>query len=83
MQAADQVRVSWISEPCGLTTENGLAEGVMEEGVLHIKLLNWPVAGDSSSKHRTDGGRFHNWVESLVVVDPRALSETSEDQRAL
>jgi hypothetical protein len=71
--------VSWISEPCGLTTENGLAEGVVEEGVLHIKLLNWRVTGDSSSKHRADGGRFHNRAESLVVVDPRTLSETPED----
>jgi hypothetical protein len=40
MQAADQVRVSWIHEPYGMTAENNLAEGVMEEGVLHIELLN-------------------------------------------
>jgi hypothetical protein len=51
----------------------------MEEGILHIKLLNWSVAGDSSTKHIADGGRFHNWAESLVVVDPRVLSETPED----
>jgi hypothetical protein len=37
MQAADQVGVNWISEPCGLTAENGLIEGAVEEGVLHIK----------------------------------------------
>jgi hypothetical protein len=42
-------------------------------------LLNWPVARDSSSKHHANGGRFHNRAESLVVVDPRALSETPED----
>jgi hypothetical protein len=63
--------VSWISEPCGLTVENGLAEGAVEEGVLHIKLLNWLVAGDSSSKHRANGGRFHNRAESLIVVKPQ------------
>jgi hypothetical protein len=79
MQVADQVGVSWISEPCGLTTENGLVEGVVEKGILHIKLLNWSVAGDNSSKHRADGGRFHNRAESLIVVDLRALSETPED----
>jgi hypothetical protein len=79
MQATDQVRASLISEPYGVTVENGLTEGAMEEGVLHIKLLNWPVMGDSSSKHREDGGRFHNRAESLIVVDPRALSETPED----
>jgi hypothetical protein len=79
MQTADQVGVSWISEPYGLTAENGLAEGVVEEGVLHIKLLNWPVTGDSSSKHHADGEWFHNWAESLIIVDLRALSETPED----
>jgi hypothetical protein len=51
----------------------------VEEGVLHIKLLNWLVAGDSSSKHRANGGWFHNRAESLIVVNPRALSETPED----
>jgi hypothetical protein len=40
MQEVDQARVSWISEPCELTAKNGLAEGAVEEGVLHIKLLN-------------------------------------------
>jgi hypothetical protein len=48
----------------------------MEEGVLHIELLNWPVVGDNNSEHRVNGGRFHNRAESLIVVDPRALSET-------
>jgi hypothetical protein len=52
----------------------------MEECFLHIKLLNWLVAGDFSSKHRADGGRFHNRAESLIVVDTRALSETERTQ---
>jgi hypothetical protein len=68
VQAVDQVRVSWIREPCGLTTENSLAEGAVEEGVLHIELLNLPVAGDSKSEHHANGGRFHNQVESLFAA---------------
>jgi hypothetical protein len=83
MQVTDQVGVSWISEPYGLTVESGLTEGVVEEGVLHIKLLNSPMAGDSSSKHRVDGGQFHNRTESLIVIDPRVLSETWRTQWAL
>jgi hypothetical protein len=79
MQAADQVKMSWISEPCGLTVENGLAKGVVEEGVLHIKLVNWPFTGDSSTKHYADGGQFHNRTKNLIVVDLRALSETPKD----
>jgi hypothetical protein len=51
----------------------------VEEDILHVKLLNGPVTGDSSSKHRTNGGRFYNRVECLIVVDSRALSETPKD----
>jgi hypothetical protein len=40
VQATDQVGVNWISEPYGLNAENNLAEGAVEEGVLHIELLN-------------------------------------------
>jgi hypothetical protein len=82
-QAADQVEVSWIREPYGLIAENSLIESVVEEGILHIKLLNGSVTGDSSSEHRVNGGRFHNWTESLIVVDPGALSETLEDSASL
>jgi hypothetical protein len=63
-------RVSSISEPCGLTAENSLTEGTVEEGTLHIKLLNWTVVRDSNSKHCVNGGQFHNRAESLIVVDP-------------
>jgi hypothetical protein len=55
----------------------------VEEGVLHIELLNWLVAGDSNSEHRANDGRFHNLAKSLIVVDPWALSETSEDPASL
>jgi hypothetical protein len=55
----------------------------MEEGILHIKLLNRPVMGDSSGEHRPHGGRFHNRAESLVVVDSGALSETPKDPASL
>jgi hypothetical protein len=55
----------------------------MEEDILHIELLNWPVMGDSSGEHRAHRGRFHNRAESLVVVDSGALSETLKDQASL
>jgi hypothetical protein len=76
-------RVSWINEPCGLTTENSLAKGAAEEGVLHIELLNRPIARDNNSEHCSNSGRFHNRAESLVVVDHEALSETPEDLASL
>jgi hypothetical protein len=83
VQVVDQVRVSWISEPCGLTSENSLIEGVMEEDILHIEQLNWPITGDNNCEHRVNGGWFHNWSESLVLVDLEALSETSENPASL
>jgi hypothetical protein len=55
----------------------------VEEGILHIELLNWPVAGDSNSEHHADGVRLHNWAKSLIVVDPRVMSETPEDPASL
>jgi hypothetical protein len=51
----------------------------MEEGIFHIELVNWPVAGDSNSEHRVNSGWFYNRVESLIVVDPEALTETPKD----
>jgi hypothetical protein len=55
----------------------------MDEGILHMELLNWIVTGDSNSEHRWNGGRFHNWVQSVIIVDPRTLSETLEDPTSL
>jgi hypothetical protein len=54
----------------------------VEEGILHVELLNGSVTGDNSAEHRANGGRFHNRAESLVVVDFRALSETPNDPSA-
>jgi hypothetical protein len=39
----NQVGVSWIGETRGLAAVDSLSEGAMEEGILHIELLNWPV----------------------------------------
>jgi hypothetical protein len=55
----------------------------MEEGILYIELLNWPIMGDSSGEHHAHGGLFHNRAESLIVVDSRALSETLKDPASL
>jgi hypothetical protein len=61
--------VSWISETHGLAAVDSLSEGAMEEGILHIELLNRSVMGDNSGEHRAHGGRFHNRAERLVVVN--------------
>jgi hypothetical protein len=55
----------------------------MEEGILHVELLNGSVKGDSSGEHRVNSGRFYNRVESLVVVESGVLSETPKDPTSL
>jgi hypothetical protein len=55
----------------------------MQEGIVHIALLNGPVARDGSGEHHANGGQIHNQAESLIVVDPRVLSETSKDPASL
>jgi hypothetical protein len=79
----NQVEVSWIDETCGLASVDSLSEGAMEEGILHIELLNRLVMGDSSGEHRAHDGWFHNRAESLIVIDSGALSETPKDPTSL
>jgi hypothetical protein len=79
----NQVGVSWIGKTRGLAAVDSLSEGAMEEGILHIELMNQPVIGDNSGERRAHGGRFHNQAESLIVVDSEALSETPNDPASL
>jgi hypothetical protein len=83
VQAANQIWFGWIDKAYGLTVEDRLTEGVMEEDVLYIELLNRPGVRCDESEHRADGGRFHNWAESLVVVHLGALSEAPENPASL
>jgi hypothetical protein len=60
-----------------------VSESVVEEGIFHSELLNWPVTGDSSGEHRANSARFYNRAESLIVVNSEALSETPKDPTSL
>jgi hypothetical protein len=75
--------VSWIGETRGLAAIDSLSEAAIEKDILHIELLNRSVMGDNSGEYHAHGGRFHNRVESLVVVDSGALSETLKDPASL
>jgi hypothetical protein len=83
VQATDQVRVSRVSKACGLAAEDYLGQSAMEEGILHVELLNGPVVGDSSGEHHANNGQFYNWAESLIIVDSWVLSETPKDPTGL
>jgi hypothetical protein len=75
--------VSRVGEARGLAAEDCLGESVVEEDILHVELLNGSVTGDSSGKHRVNSDWFYNRVESLIIVDSRALSETPKDPTSL
>jgi hypothetical protein len=42
--------VSRVGEARGLAAEDCLEESVVEEGILHVELLNGPVMGDISGE---------------------------------
>jgi hypothetical protein len=75
--------LGWIRESSGLTAEDSLTEHAVEESILHIELLNWPVVGGSNGEHRVDGGRFDNRAKSIIAVHIGALCETPEDPTSL
>ena len=45
----------------------------MEEGVLHIKLMNRPVSGVNQGENSADG------AECLIIVNTRSLCEPAKD----
>ena len=45
--------------------------------------MDWPGTSESQREHCADGGRLHHWVECLIIVDSRALSEASENPTSL
>jgi hypothetical protein len=59
-----------------VAAEDSLTEHVVEEGILHIELLNRLVVGGNNGEHRVNGGQFDNRAESLIVVHTGALCKT-------
>ena len=45
VELADHVGVSRVDKPNGLSAVDRLRQGAMEEGVLHVELVDWPVPG--------------------------------------
>jgi hypothetical protein len=60
--------VSRVNKPNGLSVVDRLRQGAVQEGVLHVELVDRPVMGQSESQDSPDGGRLNHWTVSLVVV---------------
>jgi hypothetical protein len=55
----------------------------VEEGILHIELVNRPTARESQGEHCADGSRLHHWTECLIEVNTGPLGETSKNPSGL
>jgi hypothetical protein len=55
----------------------------MDEGVLHIKLMDWPVPGMSQGKHSMNGGRLGDGAERLIVINAETLGEPAKHLASL
>jgi hypothetical protein len=78
VEFADVVRESSISKASGLRAVDSFSQGAVKKGILHIKLMDWPVSGMSQGEDCSDSGRLHNRTECFVVIDPGALSESTK-----
>jgi hypothetical protein len=83
VELADHVGVSRVDKPNGLSVVDCLRQGAVEEGVLHVELVDRPVPRQSQSQNSLDGGRLDHRTEGIVVVDPGALGEAPEHRVGL
>lgn len=55
----------------------------MEEGILHIKLVNRPTTRESQGKHCANVRWFDHRTEGLSKIDTWALSESTKNPTRL
>jgi hypothetical protein len=70
---------SRVNKAGGLSVVDCLGKSAMQEGILDVELVNWPVSGESQAEDGADGGGLHNWTESLIEVNTRVLGEATEN----
>ena len=71
--------MSGILEPGGLNAVDFLIKIAMEEGILHIKMTNRLVVGESQRKHSPHDGRFDDGAKGFYKINTRALCEAAEN----
>jgi hypothetical protein len=58
-------------------------QDAVEERVLHVQLMNWPVARAGQGEDGANRRWFDHGREGLAEVDAGALSETADDPPGL
>jgi hypothetical protein len=82
-QATEMSRPVWISKARRLAHINLLIKDTMQKSVLHIQLAKRPTTRNSQREEHTDGSRFHNWAEGVLIIKTIALLETLGNQARL
>jgi hypothetical protein len=83
VELAHQLTVRGVNKDCRLRAVDRLAEGVVDEVVLDIKLVHGPTPGDIQCQHSPEGGGLHDGVEGVIIVYPEALGEPLENSVSL
>jgi hypothetical protein len=75
--------MSGVDEPSGLAAVDSLRQSVVEEGILNIELMDHPIQGEGEGEDGSNGGKFDDSVEGLVVVHSGVLGEAPKDPTGL
>ena len=67
------IRLSGINEPQGLEHVNVFVQGTVQEGILHVELIDLPSIHKSNVQDCSYYGWSHDRAESLVEVDTLLL----------
>ena len=77
------IGASGVNKAQRLLTVDGLLQVAVKKLILHVKLMNGPAAGGGYAEDDTNGGRFDNRTQRLVVVDVVAPSEAADQPAGL
>jgi hypothetical protein len=83
VEKADVIRLCRINKSSRMAAVDSLREGALWGHILHIKLMNGPIAGDGQGEHRADHGRLNHRAEGLIAVDTGSLGEAVKDPTSL
>jgi hypothetical protein len=75
LQETDVVGSHRVNETERLLAVDGFVQMAVKEGVLHVQLMYRPGARGGDGEDDSDGGRFDNRAERLIVVDTVPLRE--------
>jgi hypothetical protein len=72
-----------INKSSRMAAVDCLREGVVQERVLHIKLMNRPGAGDDQGERGADRGRLDQGAKGFIIVDAWLLGEATKNPASL